>query len=73
MGAVLPSRTSTLPSGDVLLHAFADFLTPDGTRLEGRGVVPDELVPMSRESLAGGHDPQLQAAIMWLATASSPR
>lgn len=73
MGAVLPSRTSTLPSGDVLLHAFADFLTPDGTRLEGRGVVPDELVPMSRGSLADGQDPQLQAAVAWLATASSSR
>lgn len=71
MGAVLPSRTTELPGGDVLLHAFADFKTPDGTHLEGRGVVPDEAVPLRREDLLEGRDPQLEAALRWLADTHS--
>lgn len=71
MGAVLPSRTTALPGGDVLLHAFADFKTPDGTHLEGRGVVPDETVPLTREDLLDGRDPQLEAALRWLADTRS--
>ena len=30
------------------------------------GVTPDELVPRSRADLAGGRDPQLEAALQWL-------
>lgn len=69
IGAVLPARTSALPNGDVLLHAMADFVTADGTRLEGRGVVPDEEVPLRREDLVAGEDAQLEAALRWLAAA----
>ena len=44
-----------LPNGDVLIHAYGDFVTADGTRLEGRGVVPDEPVALDRATcwLAG--------------------
>lgn len=73
-GAVLPARTTFLPNGDALLHAMGDFVTADGTLLEGRGVVPDEPVPLRRADLLAGHDPQLDAAIAWIAseTTSQP-
>ena len=45
MGQALPALFDQLPNGDVLIHAYGDFVTADGTRLEGRGVVPDEMVP----------------------------
>ena len=66
-GAVLPALNERLPNGDVLYHAFADFLTPDGTRLEGRGVIPDAVVPLTRETLLSGHDAPLDAAVRWIA------
>src|ERR671919_1063002 len=46
MGAALPSQFDKLPNGDVFIHATADFVTADGTRLEGRGVIPDEILPL---------------------------
>ena len=42
MGQALPALFDRLPNGDVLIHAYGDFVTADGTRLEGRGVVPDQ-------------------------------
>ena len=42
MGQALPALFDKLPNGDVLIHAYGDFVTADGTRLEGRGVIPDE-------------------------------
>ncbi len=41
----------------------ADFIFADGTRLEGRGVVPDETVLPSGADLAAGRDPALARAI----------
>ncbi len=67
MGAVLPSLMDELPNGDVLQHAFADFVVSGtGVRLEGRGVVPDEIVELSREDLLEGRDPTLDAAVEWI-------
>lgn len=65
-GAALPAQMSTLPNGDTLLHAIADFTTPDGTRLEGRGVVPDENVPLTRADLLADRDAPLLAALRWI-------
>ena len=65
-GAVLPATMTKLPDGDALLHAFGDFVTSDGTRLEGRGVIPDEVVPLDRASLLTGEDRQLEAALAWI-------
>ncbi len=67
-GAVLPATFTTLPNGDALLHAFGDFKTSDGTLLEGPGVIPDQPVPMTREALRRGVDPQLEAALEWIST-----
>jgi carboxyl-terminal processing protease len=65
-GAVLGARMTSLPSGDAILHAMANFRTADGTYLEHRGVIPDEVVPLDRADLLAGRDTQLQAAIRWL-------
>ncbi len=71
-GAVLPATTTPLPNGDVLLHALGDFKTAEGETLEGRGVVPDEGVPLTREDLLTGRDPQLEAALAWIAVKEHP-
>lgn len=65
-GAALPATVTTLPNGDVLMAAVADFTTPGGVRLEGRGVVPDETVPLDAAGLASGRDPDLEAACRWI-------
>ena len=66
MGQALPAFFDKLPNGDVLIHATGDFVTADGTRLEGRGVVPDEIVPLDRSDLLAGRDPTLDAALAWV-------
>jgi C-terminal processing protease CtpA/Prc len=67
MGAVLPSLMDELPNGDVLQHAFADFVVSEtGVRLEGRGVIPGEAVHVTRSDLLEGRDPVLEAAIEWI-------
>lgn len=65
MGQALPALFDRLPNGDVLIHAYADFVTATGTRLEGRGVVPDVDVPWSRDALLAGRDAALDAAVRW--------
>ena len=44
MGQALPALFDRLPNGDVFIHAWGDFVTGTGVRLEGRGVIPDEAV-----------------------------
>jgi carboxyl-terminal processing protease len=73
MGAVLPARADRLPNGDILYHAIADFKTADGTLLEGRGVVPDEQVAITRADLLAGRDPVLDAALRWIAAQARTR
>ena len=65
MGQALPALFNKLPNGDVLIHAYGDFVAADGTRLEGRGVVPDEVVPLTRQALAAGRDSTMEAALRW--------
>ncbi len=65
-GQALPALWDRLPNGDVLYHAFGDFVIPSGIRLEGRGVVPDEWVPARREDLIAGKDAPLEAALRWI-------
>ena len=66
MGQALPALFDRLPNGDVLIHAYGDFVTADGTRLEGRGVIPDEIVPLRREDLLAGRDRTIDAALAWV-------
>jgi len=73
MGQALPALFDRLPNGDVLIHAWGDFVTGTGVRIEGRGVVPDEPTPLTRQSLLEGHDTALEAALAWIDKASKGR
>ncbi len=68
-GAALPATMERLPNGDVLVHAMADFERPSGQRVEGLGVEPDDVVPVTRRGLEGGRDEVLDAAFAWLESA----
>ena len=72
-GMALPALMLRLPNQDVLYHAIADFVDPNGVRVEGRGAVPDERVPLTRADLLAGRDRPLQAALDWIRGASEPR
>lgn len=63
VGAALPSIIQKLPTGALLQCAIADFKTPKGILIEGRGVIPDIEVLLNRNVLLKGRDPQMEAAI----------
>jgi len=65
-GAALPSVITSLPNGDSLQIAMGDFKTPQGFSLEGRGVIPDEIVSISPVDLSEGKDTVLSAALNWI-------
>lgn len=65
-GQALPALWDRLPNGDVLYHAFADYVTGSGVRYETRGVIPDELTPLTRRDLIEGRDPSFSAALQWI-------
>jgi carboxyl-terminal processing protease len=73
MGQALPALFDRLPNGDVFIHAWGDFVTGTGVRLEGRGVVPDEPTPLTREDLLAGRDRPLEAALAWVDRAKASR
>src|SRR4029079_8304178 len=64
--AALPALMNGLPSGDVFVHAVADFTDPRGGRIEGAGVVPDEIVPLTEADLSKNIDAPLEAAVKWI-------
>ena len=66
--AALPAMMERLPSGDVFVHAVADFTDPAGKRVEGVGVVPDEIVSLKIADLAQGRDAPLDHAVRWIAS-----
>lgn len=66
-GAVVESDMTVLPNGAIFMYPVAQLATPDGTVLEGHGVVPDIEIGLDREMLLKGVDSQLQSAIGWLA------
>ena len=65
-GAALPALMQGLPSGDVFVHAVADFTDPTGRRIEGAGVLPDELIPLTEGDLSRSIDAPLEAAVRWI-------
>ncbi len=67
LGAVLPSVIESLPGGAVMQYVVADFKTPKGVLLEGRGVQPDKRVLETRAGLRTGRDPVLDAALVAIA------
>ncbi len=65
-GAALPSVVELLPNGDRFQFAIANYISAGGKPLEGVGVVPDEITPLSRAALLEGRDPALDAAVRWI-------
>ncbi len=65
-GQALPAVVTTLPNGDRLMYVIGDFAGPDGNRVEGNGVTPDEATPLSRSALLAGRDQALDAAVRWI-------
>ena len=62
-GAALPSLIESLPGGAMLQYVVADYISPNGIAVEGRGVQPDTLVTETREAFSKGRDPVLEAAV----------
>lgn len=65
-GAALPSYFESLPMPAIFQYAIADYKTPKGVLIEGRGVLPDVEVKLSRKDLLAGRDTQLETAIKLL-------
>ncbi len=65
-GAVLPAYVDSLPNGDVLYHAIADYRTLSGVQVEGQGVQPDETIQLDRTALLEGRDQVMEAALKWI-------
>jgi carboxyl-terminal processing protease len=70
-GATLPSAVKELPTGALLQYAFADYKTPYGQAVEGKGIEPTLRVRLDRRTLLAGRDPQLEAALNAIAPAVS--
>jgi len=65
-GSVGPSDVKTLPNGASFMYLVAQSMTPDGTVLEGHGVIPDITVSLDRAALSKGVDTQIERAIAYL-------
>jgi carboxyl-terminal processing protease len=72
-GNTLPSGIIKLPTGALFQYAFGNYQTPQGINIEGRGVIPDQIVKLNRRALLRGSDSQLAAAISKLRPLISPR
>lgn len=70
-GAALPSVIEKLDGGAMLQYVVGDYTSPAGIAVEGKGVVPDVRVTVTREDLIDGRDPVLLAAIAAL-SATAP-
>jgi carboxyl-terminal processing protease len=65
-GGTTAMNTKTLPNGASLGYPVAQLLAPDGTVLEGYGVIPDIAVTLDRNQLLEGIDAQLEAGINFI-------
>lgn len=65
-GAALPSDIIRLPDGDGFQYPTASYASAGGRVLEGNGVIPDVEVRQSREAIANGFDPVIDAAVRWI-------
>lgn len=62
-GSVLLMIRQPLPGGGELSLSIEDFHLPNGERLEGKGVTPDQIVPLTLAALRSPADPDLDAAL----------
>ncbi|MDA8596952.1 S41 family peptidase [Candidatus Pacebacteria bacterium] len=56
-----------LPEGSSLKVTIARWLTPDGTSISAGGLTPDVSIPRTAADIMSETDPQLEAALEWLA------
>jgi carboxyl-terminal processing protease len=73
LGAALPSYLVKLPTGGIFQYAIADYVTPRGVLIEGRGVIPDLEVGLDLRLLLEGRDSQIEAAVRLLRSSTPPR
>jgi carboxyl-terminal processing protease len=62
-GGVLNSTQAPLPTGGIMMYPHHDMTTAKGGRIEGRGVVPDIPVEISRAGLYRGKDTVIERAV----------
>ena len=65
-GAALAARIDKLPNGDGFMYVMANYVSANGKRLEGVGVIPDVEVAPDRKALLAGRDPVIDAAVKWI-------
>ena len=65
-GSVCGANVKLLPNGALLVFPTMELIAPDGTVLEGQGVIPDIQVEVDRKLLLQGIDSQLEAAIDYI-------
>jgi len=66
-GCVLAIRSRhSLPDGGVLDVSEFDYRTSDGVRLEGLGIIPNEITTLKRDDLYEGRDRTLELAKAYL-------
>jgi carboxyl-terminal processing protease len=65
-GGATAMNVKTLPNSASLGYPVAQLLAPDGTVLEGYGVIPDIAVTLDRNQLLEGIDAQLEAGINYI-------
>jgi carboxyl-terminal processing protease len=62
-GGATGINVKTLPNGGRLAYPVVQLLAPDGTVLEGQGVIPEFTISLDRHQLLAGIDAQLEAAV----------
>ncbi len=65
-GADLDATSVELPIKALFLYPYGQPRTPKGVVIEGRGVIPDREVNLTRKNLLIGQDAQLEAAIDYI-------
>jgi carboxyl-terminal processing protease len=67
-GEDMDAGAALLPTGALFIYPYGQPRTPKGVVIEGRGVIPDLEVSLSRKDLLAGTDSQLEAAIDFIKT-----
>ena len=65
-GIITESDTEIFPNGAIFIYPVARISAPDGTLLEGYGVVPDIEVDYDRDMLLRGVDSPLDTAVNYI-------
>ena len=70
-GCVLDRNSKKVKGGGVLQYSHLGYVSGRGRKLEGTGVVPDRIVPLTISALLQGRDPMLEEAERSLRSKSS--